>query len=72
MPKRRYLGIEAKDYVLRTGSSSKKRARLLEKLQTLIGRARFLAVREQLPDESNDYDERESLETPVKTDSSNQ
>jgi len=70
MPKRRYLGIESKDFVRRTGPASKKRARLLDKLQDLIGRARFLAVREQLPDESNDYDERESIEIPVKTDSS--
>jgi hypothetical protein len=70
MPKRRYLGIESKDFVRRTGPSSKRRARLLEKLRGIIGRARFLAVREQFPAESNDYDERESIEVPIKTDSS--
>jgi hypothetical protein len=63
MPKRRYLGIESKDFVVRTGSSSKKRARLIEKLDDLIGRARFLAVREQLPAEANDADSSDERES---------
>lgn len=56
MPRRRFVGIESKDFVRRTGPFSKKRARLLEKLQSLIGRARFLAVREQIPNESDEED----------------
>ena len=61
MPKRRYLGIESKDFVRRTGPDSKKRARLLQKLQDLIGRARFLAVREQLPSDDDSSEEKGSL-----------
>jgi len=56
MPKRRCLGIESKDFVRRTGRDSKKRARLLEKLESMLGRARFLAVREKMPAEKSDDD----------------
>ena len=55
------IGIESKDFVRRTGPDSKKRARLLQKLQDLIGRARFLAVREQLPSDDDSSEEKGSL-----------
>jgi len=63
MPKRGHRGIESKDFLHRTGPLSKKRARLLEKLDLLIGRARFLAVREQLPKEPDEADSSDDFES---------
>jgi hypothetical protein len=65
MPKRRYLGIESKDFVRRTGRDSKKRARLLEKLESLLGRARFLAVRERIPAEKSEEEGRDEFGSRV-------